>query len=201
MFMHDRSRIPCSPRTNADQTLPLPVIPAHAAALILASALRSSKRRCFFNRRTLNRSKSVRDWRRSCFSCFFAQLVSAHLESISAFSQAALTAPVRAPRGSFSIVSGVIRVLAKETMLRGVASLGSADGPSTRACDASCFSFPTFLQSPERSTYALVVDDLDDDSEAASLQLQDAANLDVAPRAGSDLDFCHFVDFLNVSSD
>lgn len=45
------------------------------------------------------------------------------------------------------------------------------------------------------STYALVVDDLDDSSEAAGLQLQDAADLDAAPGARSDLNLCHCDDF------
>jgi len=42
-------------------------------------------------------------------------------------------------------------------------------------------------------TYALVVDDLDDDSEAAGFKLEDASDLDLSPRAGTDLNVCHFV--------
>jgi hypothetical protein len=82
---------------------------------------------------TLKRSKSVSDWRRSCWSCFLAQLLSAHLASIPADSHAFLTAPDRAPRGSFSTTIGVRRVRESWTMLRGVASLASVEGPSTRA--------------------------------------------------------------------
>jgi len=140
MFMHTVPEYPAPQRTNVDQTIPRPSALAHAEALILASALRSSNRLCFFNRMTLNLSKSVRDRRRSCCSCFFAQLPAFHFESISAFSHALLTAPVRAPRGSFSMTRGVRRVLEKETVVRAVASLGSAEGPSTRACNASQFS-------------------------------------------------------------
>jgi hypothetical protein len=120
-----------------------------------------------------------------------AQLPSFHLASISAFSHAFLTAPDRAPRGRFSITRGVRRVLEKETVVRPEASLGSEDGPSTRAYDVIQFSFllvPNFI--PERLTYALVVDNLDDGSQGASLELQHATDLHAAPGARSDLDFC-----------
>jgi hypothetical protein len=82
---------------------------------------------------TLKRSKSVSDARRSCWSCFLAQLLSLHLASTPAASHAFLTAPVRAPRGSFSITIGVRRVRESWTIPRGVASLASEEGPSTRA--------------------------------------------------------------------
>ena len=42
-------------------------------------------------------------------------------------------------------------------------------------------------------TYALVVDDLDNHSKVAGLKLEDATNLDLSPRAGTDLNVCHFV--------
>lgn len=47
--------------------------------------------------------------------------------------------------------------------------------------------FPCSVQ-----TYALVVDDLDDGREAAALELEDTANLNEAPGAGTDLDIRHF---------
>ncbi len=131
MFMHaDRSRIPSSPREKPCRTKRSPSKAAnrpYAAALILARALRSSKRLCFFNRRTLKRSKSVSDWRRSCCSCFFAQLLSVHFWSTPADSHAFWTAPERAPRGSFSITIGVSSVRESWARLRVVL------GPSTRA--------------------------------------------------------------------
>lgn len=67
-------------------SVPLPKI--YAEALILARALRSSKRRCFLSRRTLKRSKSVRPFRLAICSRFLAQLVSFHLASTPDFSQA-----------------------------------------------------------------------------------------------------------------
>jgi len=42
------------------------------------------------------------------------------------------------------------------------------------------------------STYALVVDDLDDGGQAAALELEHAANLDATPACRSDIDRCHF---------
>ena len=167
--------------------------------------MRSSNRLCFFNRMTLKRSKSVSDWRRSCWSCFLAQLPSCHLASIPAASHAFLTAPDRAPRGSFSTTIGVSRVLASETMPRGVARRGSEEGPSTRAWSTSVLvSFPIHMSidcliglgGGSVSTYALVVDDLDDGGEAAALELQHAADLDATPRSRSDVDLCHFIDVL-----
>ena len=75
----------------------------YADALIFASALRSSNRRCFLSRRTLNRSKSVRAFRLSDWARFLAQLLSFHCSSIFSSSQSFLTVPARAPRGSFLI--------------------------------------------------------------------------------------------------
>lgn len=48
------------------------------------------------------------------------------------------------------------------------------------------------------STYALVVDDLDNSGEAAAFELQHTADLDATPRSRSDIDLCHFVDFLEA---
>jgi hypothetical protein len=62
---------------------------------------------CFFSLMTLNLSKSVRFFLRSCCSLFFAQLLSAHFWSISCFSHNRLTGPVPAARGSFGITKGV----------------------------------------------------------------------------------------------
>lgn len=58
----------------------------YAEALILARALRSSKRCCFLRRMTLKRSKSVRPFLRATWARFLAQFVSFHLVSISDFS-------------------------------------------------------------------------------------------------------------------
>jgi hypothetical protein len=41
-----------------------------------------------------------------------------------------------------------------------------------------------------------VVDDLDNGGEAAALELQHAADLDTAPGSRSDINLCHFADFL-----
>lgn len=62
---------------------------------------------CFLSLITLNLSKSVRFFLRSCCSLFFAQLLSAHFWSISCFSHNRLTGPVPADRGSFGMTKGV----------------------------------------------------------------------------------------------
>lgn len=144
MFMQTVPEYPPSPESHAEPNAPpLKQSPQiHAAARTLTRALRSSNRLCFFNRMTLKRSKSVSDWRRSCWSCFLAQLPSCHFASIPAASHAFLTVPDRAPRGSLSTTIGVRRVLASETMPRGVASRGSEEGPSTRAWNTSFSPFP-----------------------------------------------------------
>ena len=79
----------------------------YEAALTLANDFRTSKRACFLNLRTLNRSKSVRARLRSFWARFLAQALSCHFASIPAFSHSALTTPVRAARGSFSRTRGV----------------------------------------------------------------------------------------------
>lgn len=106
---------------------------AYAEALTLARALRSSNRRCFFRRRTLNRSKSVSAARFVCWSFFLAQLDSFHFWSISAFSQNFLTTVVRAPRGRLGRTKPDRMVLEKETACRGTDRAASEAGPSTRA--------------------------------------------------------------------
>lgn len=77
------------------------------AVFALAEATRTPKRVDFLNRRTLNRSKSVRARLRSTWTLFLAQALSCHFASIPAFSHAFWTAPVRAPRGSFARTRGV----------------------------------------------------------------------------------------------
>lgn len=57
--------------------------------------------------------------------------------------------------------------------------------------------FHTLLAAICEPTYTLVVDDLDDNSEAAVLELENASDLHVSPRAGTDLNFCHFICRLN----
>lgn len=113
--------------------MPLNVVfVVYAEALTLARALRCSNLRCFFRRRTLNRSKSVRLRRFSFWSLDLAQLLSFHLASISAFSQNFLTTPVRAARGSFSMTKGARRTSERLMACLGTTSLASAEGPSTR---------------------------------------------------------------------
>ena len=106
---------------------------AYAEAWTLARALRCSNRRCFLRRMTLNRSKSVRAFRRSPCSFLLAQLLSFHFASMPAFSHAALTVPVRAARGSLGMTKGANRTSVRRTACRGTTSLGSDEGPSTRA--------------------------------------------------------------------
>jgi len=89
---------------------------------------------CFFNRITLNRSKSVKFLLLCCCSLFFAHDDSVHCLSISAFSQALATGVVPAALGSFGIIIAV-----RETALRAIGVLGHRvasffDGPSTRTC-------------------------------------------------------------------
>lgn len=62
---------------------------------------------CFFNLRTLNRSKSDRLRLFSLCSRLFAQALSSHFFSTSAFSHAFATAPRPAARGSFAMTIGV----------------------------------------------------------------------------------------------
>lgn len=62
---------------------------------------------CFFNLRTLNRSKSDRLRLLSLCSRLFAQALSSHFFSTSAFSHAFATAPRPAARGSFAMTIGV----------------------------------------------------------------------------------------------
>ena len=81
--------------------------PIYEEALTLAKDFRTSKRACFLNRITLNRSKSVKARLRSFCRRFLAHALSCHFASIPAFSHCFLTTPVRAPRGSFSRTKGV----------------------------------------------------------------------------------------------
>ncbi len=116
---------------NQNQSfLPFPV---YAEALTLARAFLSSNRRCFLSRMTLNRSKSVSALLRSVWSFRFAHLLSFHLASMPDFSHAAFRVPVRTARGSFSILRSDSSTSTKEMACRGTTSLGSAEGPSTRA--------------------------------------------------------------------
>lgn len=105
----------------------------YAEALTLARAFRSSNRRCFLNRMTLNRSKSVSAFLRSVWSFLLAHLLSFHLASISAFSHAFFSVPVRTARGSLAILRSDSSTSEKEIACLGTTSLGSAEGPSTKA--------------------------------------------------------------------
>lgn len=111
---------------------------AYAEALTLARALRSSKRRCFFKRMTLKRSKSVRADRFVCTSRFLAQLEFFHFWSISDFSQNFLTVAVREPRGRPARTKSDRTTCEKETDWRVTARADSEAGPSTRACSVEC---------------------------------------------------------------
>src|SRR3569833_883495 len=121
------------PNLQASPLTPSTLVTVYAEALTLASAFRCSKRRCFFNRMTLNRSKSVRFFRRSARSRVLAQLVSSHFSSILAFSHADLTVPVLAPRGSFSMTKGESRQLDSDTGCRGTVRFSSCGGPAAGA--------------------------------------------------------------------
>lgn len=85
-----------------------------AEDLTVANDFRTSKRACFLNRITLNRSKSVKVRLRSFCLRFLAHALSCHFASIPAFSHAFFTTPVRAPRGSFSRTRGVRMRCARE---------------------------------------------------------------------------------------
>lgn len=89
---------------------------------------------CFFNLRTLNRSKSVRFFRRSCCSLFFAQLDSAHFLSTSCFSQSFFTGPVPAAFGRLGMTQGVRETVLVGTACRGTTAPSFVEGPSTKIC-------------------------------------------------------------------
>ena len=116
-----------------------------AADLTLANDFRTSKRDCFLNLITLNRSKSVNARLRSFWLRFFAHVLSCHFSSMPAFSHCFLTTPVRAPRGSFSRTKGVRMSCESEIDWRGTAVLVSVEGPSMRACLRVSSCAPNFL--------------------------------------------------------
>lgn len=87
---------------------------------------------CFFNLMTLNRSKSVRFFLRSCCSLFLAHDDSAHFESISFFSHSFLTGPVPAAFGRLGITHGVRETALVATACRGTTASSFVEGPSTR---------------------------------------------------------------------
>ncbi len=60
--------------------------------------------------------------------------------------------------------------------------------PGPKSPSRCCFLSPAV----GGSTYALVVDDLDNGGQAAALELEHTANLDATPARRSDLDRCHF---------
>ena len=174
------------PFRRADQPSTSPKSPqvVYAEALIFASALRSSNRRCFLSRRTLNRSKSVRAFRLSCWARFLDQLLSFHCSSIFSCSHNFLTVPARAPRGRLLRTKGERRTLERDAWWRVTARAESEEGPSTRACDCQFCLFQT-----DGSTYALVIDDFDDSGELAGVGTvvdeDHTADLD-GPPAGAD---------------
>ena len=66
----------------------------------ISSRMEHNTRTCLRRRRTLKRSKSVKFFRRSARSDFWAKLDLAHLPSISFLAHSFLTGPVPAARGS-----------------------------------------------------------------------------------------------------
>lgn len=115
------------------------VLSIYAEALTFANDFRTSKRACFFNRMTLNRSKSVNARLRSFWTRFLAHALSCHFASISAFFHAAATTPVREARGRFSRTRGVRMSCARAIDWRGTAILVFVAGPSIKACIKSIF--------------------------------------------------------------
>jgi len=91
---------------------------------------------CFFSLNTLNRSKSVRFFRRSCCSRFLAQLDSAHFLSTSCFSHSFFTGPVPAAFGRLGMTQGVREMLLVGTACRGTTEPSFEEGPSTRICES-----------------------------------------------------------------
>lgn len=91
---------------------------------------------CFFSLNTLNRSKSVRFFRRSCCSRFLAQLDSAHFLSISCFSHSFFTGPVPAALGRLGMTQGVRETPLVGTACRGTTEPSFDEGPSTRICES-----------------------------------------------------------------
>lgn len=121
---------------------------------------------CFLSLSTLNRSKSVRAFRRSCCSRFLAQLDSAHFLSTSCFSHSFFTAPVPAAFGRLGMTQGV-----RETMLVGIACRGTTEpsfveGPSTRIC-ARCKSNVRPVVHTISATYSARIYYFDDGCEFA----------------------------------
>lgn len=93
---------------------------------------------------------------------------------------------------------GERRTLERAMAWRGTVSFSSAEGPSTRTCDImSVHSVPVaIVGTVVYRTYTLVVDDLDDGSEAASEGVvasndNNAANLDEAPVGSRDNSVAH----------
>ena len=89
---------------------------------------------CFFNLKTLNRSKSERLCLFSLCSRLFAHALSFHFFSTSVFSHAFATAPLPAARGNFAMTIGVTMRLFNVTDWRGTSAFSFFDGPSTNAC-------------------------------------------------------------------
>lgn len=89
---------------------------------------------CFLSLNTLNRSKSVRFFRRSCCSRFFAQLDSAHFLSTSCFSHSFFTGPVPAAFGRLGMTQGVRETVLVGTACRGTTAPSFVEGPSTKIC-------------------------------------------------------------------
>lgn len=86
---------------------------------------------CFFSRITLNRSKSVSVFLRSCCSLFLAHDDSAHFWSIPSFSHNFATAPVPAAFGNLAMMNGVSEIVLRGRACRGTLRPSDLDGPST----------------------------------------------------------------------
>lgn len=156
---------------------------------------------CFLNLMTLKRSKSFNALRLAILSLFFAHALSPNFFSTSVASQIFLTAPLRAPRGSLGMTMGVRDRWERGVAWRGTTLSAVEPGPSTRTC-GSVSTWARISASAQRggwrqgrSTYALVVDDLDDGGKLALKgalgEEDDTADLDEPPLRCLDLCVTH----------
>jgi len=87
--------------------------------------------------------------------------------------------------GELVVCGGAIN----ESLLSNVLVLCPMHHHNTSQVPSRCF---LVARESGGSTYALVVDDLDNGGQAAALKLENTANLDATPARRSDIDRCHF---------
>jgi hypothetical protein len=140
---------------------------------------------------TLNLSKSFNCLLFWSAARFLAQALSSNFCWTLCSSHFFATKPTPVPRGSLGITMGVRESLARATSWRGTGAFSV--GPSTRTCVCEL----VHRVYTAGLAYTLVVDDLDDGSQATlvdTLVEEDhAADLDQPPGARCDIGVTHFV--------